>query len=311
MSHTVPTLAIDAGQSGMKVRVVLPDGTRDHTYPGIQTHADLAPQLARIARAVIAESSTPIERITAGVSGLTSGDTEAAELALLLGDAGKTEIVLAHDSITSFLGAIGSGAGAVIAAGTGIVTLAVGPRDVARVDGWGNIMGDAGSGYWIGRAALDAVMRAFDGRGPATALTDVVRGRWPELPEAYMDLQAASDRVQVVASFAEPTAVLAAEGDAVASGIIELAASEMALSVSAGIERVSLSHDPTIIVCAIGGVLRSGDVRGRFERHLSDRLPTVVHVSARGVGLDGAVALGNIGEGHPLRSHVSVARRPN
>ncbi len=46
---------------------------------------------------------------------------------------------------------------------------------VARVDGWGNIMGDAGSGYWIGREALDAVMRAYDGRGPQTALTDVVR----------------------------------------------------------------------------------------------------------------------------------------
>jgi N-acetylglucosamine kinase-like BadF-type ATPase len=35
-------------------------------------------------------------------------------------------------------------------------------------------MGDAGSGYWLGRAALDAVMRAHDGRGPATALTEVV-----------------------------------------------------------------------------------------------------------------------------------------
>ncbi|MDT3318074.1 hypothetical protein Q9S71_14695 [Microbacterium sp. KSW4-11] len=46
------------------------------------------------------------------------------------------------------------------------MTLAVGDRDTARVDGWGWTMGDAGSGFWIGREALTAVMRAHDHRGP-------------------------------------------------------------------------------------------------------------------------------------------------
>ena len=38
------------------------------------------------------------------------------------------------------------------------------------------MIGDEGSGYWIGREALAAVMRAADGRGPATALSDDVLG---------------------------------------------------------------------------------------------------------------------------------------
>ncbi|WP_341476215.1 BadF/BadG/BcrA/BcrD ATPase family protein, partial [Cryobacterium zongtaii] len=59
-------------------------------------------------------------------------------------------------------------------AGTGVVTLAVGVHDVARIDGWGNLIGNAGSGYWIGRAALEAVMREYDGRGPVTVLTATV-----------------------------------------------------------------------------------------------------------------------------------------
>ena len=71
-------------------------------------------------------------------------------------------------------------------------------------------MGDAGSGYWIGREALDAVMRAHDGRGEPTALTAVVRERWPDLESAYIDLQAAEDRVRVVASFANAVSDLAA-----------------------------------------------------------------------------------------------------
>ena len=41
----------------------------------------------------------------------------------------------------------------------------------ARGGGWGYILGDEGSGYWIGRRALAAVVRHADGRGPATTLT--------------------------------------------------------------------------------------------------------------------------------------------
>lgn len=303
------TLAIDAGQSGMKARVLDADGARDLVFAGIQTHADLAPQLAAVARQVIAESGAPLQRITAGVSGLTSGDDEAEAVARLLRDLGPVEVVLAHDSITSFLGAIGSSPGVVIAAGTGIVTLAVGQHDVARVDGWGNIMGDAGSGYWIGRLALDHVMRAYDGRGPATALTEVVRRRWPVLPDAYMELQAAIDRVQIVASFSEPTAQLAAEGDAVATAIIESAAAEMAHSVVSGAALVGLTSTD-VTVCAIGGVVRSGELRDRFERIVSAHLPGARHVGARGDGLDGAVALGEITGDHPLRSNVSIEKAP-
>lgn len=301
------TLAIDAGQTGMKARLLRADGAHDLMFAGIQTHAELAPQLAGVARQVVADSGESIVRITAGVSGLTSGDGEADAIARLLNDLGPVEVVLAHDSITSFLGAIGSSSGVVIAAGTGIVTLAVGERDVARVDGWGNIMGDAGSGYWIGRLALDHVMRAYDGRGPATALTDVVRERWPDLPEAYMELQAASDRVQIVASFSEPTALLAADGDPVASAIIEGAAAEMAHSVVSGAALVGLGS-AEVTVCAIGGVVRSPGLRERFERLVSARLPGALHVEARGDGLDGAVALAQITGDHPLRSHVSLDR---
>ena len=176
--------------------------------------------------------------MTAGISGLTDRDADAGRLLALVRDTGVRSATLAHDSTTSFLGALGDARGAVVAAGTGVVTLAVGRDAVARVDGWGYIMGDAGSGYWIGREALDAVMRAYDGRGPATALTDPVRERWPELPEAYIDLQAAEDRVQIVASFAVEVARLAMEGDSVSQAITERAAAELALSVTTSLRRV-------------------------------------------------------------------------
>src|SRR6478609_1672976 len=47
-------------------------------------------------------------------------------------------------------------------------------RRATRAGGWGYLLGDEGGGFWIGRAALSAVVRQFDGRGPSTLLTEMV-----------------------------------------------------------------------------------------------------------------------------------------
>lgn len=306
---TTRVLAIDAGQTGMKVRLHGPEGRHDAVFRGIDTHEPLLPQLADVVRAAIAQSGTTPDVVTAGISGLTDRDADAARLLALVHDTGVHGASLAHDSTTSFLGAIGDARGAVVAAGTGVVTLAVGQDAVARVDGWGYIMGDAGSGYWIGREALDAVMRAYDGRGPATALSDPVRALWPQLPQAYIELQAADDRVRIVASFAEHVARFAAEGDAVALGITARAADELALSVTASLHRVRHEGDTAFAVCAIGGVFRSERLHEAFAEAITARgtRDDVVLVEPRGNGLDGALALADLEPGHPLSSGVHRA----
>ncbi|GAA1983873.1 N-acetylglucosamine kinase [Microbacterium pumilum] len=302
-------LAIDAGQTGMKVRLQHGSDTRDVLFGGIRTHELLLPQLADVVHAAIRDTGATPEIVTAGISGLTDRDADAGALLGLLRDTGIREAALAHDSTTSFLGALGDTRGAVVAAGTGVVTLAVGRDAVARVDGWGYLMGDAGSGYWIGREALDAVMRAYDGRGPQTRLTDVVRERWPQLDQAYISLQATDDRVSVIASFAASVARLAADGDEVALTITTSAAHQLALSVTTAIGQVA-HPDDRLSVCAIGGVFRSAVLAGAF----SDVLTRDSHdfditlVSPLGEGIDGAIALADLGSKHPLSAAVHSAR---
>jgi len=305
---TARVLAIDAGQTGMKVRLAGPGERQDVVFRGIDTHEPLLPQLARVVRAAIDKTGASPDIVTAGISGLTDRDADAAHLLSLVSGTGVRGASLAHDSTTSFLGALGDTRGAVVAAGTGVVTLAVGRDTVSRVDGWGYIMGDAGSGYWIGREALDAVMRAYDGRGPATALTDPVRERWPELPQAYIDLQAAEDRVQIVASFAAQVARLAVEGDAVAQAITERAAEQLALSVRTALGRVRHDDEPAA-VCAIGGVFRSVRLHEAFVTALtvSGTRADVAVVEPLGDGIDGALALADLPPGHPLSSAVHRA----
>ncbi|WP_022890264.1 N-acetylglucosamine kinase [Agromyces italicus] len=298
-------LAIDAGQTGIKVRAA----GQDHVFPGICTSQPLLPQLAAVALAAIERAGVPVSVVAAGVSGLTSQEADAAALLALLRAAGAREVILAHDSTTSFLGALGDARGAVVAAGTGVVTLAVGASAVARVDGWGHLIADAGSGYWIGREALDAVMREFDGRGPATALRAVAEGRWADLNQAYIDLQADPDRVSVIASFAKHVTRLASEGDTVSRNITAKAGAELAHSVETALRRVSDAHReqssgsesgvPTqYSVCAIGGVFRSPELREAFESHITASPFDVAIVEPLGQGIEGTVAIANLGKLH-------------
>ncbi|WP_413354237.1 N-acetylglucosamine kinase [Microbacterium sp. 1P06AB] len=296
-------LAIDAGQSDIKVRV--DDGSRreDLTFRGIHTGIPLLPQLADVVRETLTRTGSDLDVVTAGISGLTDRDADADALLALIHSDGVRATMLAHDSTTSFLGALGDRHGAVVAAGTGVVTLAVGETETARVDGWGWIMGDAGSGYWIGRAALDAVMRAYDGRGPATMLTDAAVSRWPDLTQAYMALQADHDRVRVVASLAREVAAAADAGDQVAIDISHRAAHELASSAQTSVRRVR-TDEPVFDVCAIGGVFASRTLHDAFETELGEDLRLV---SPRGVGIDGALALAEITPAHPLGAAVHRA----
>ena len=300
---TAGVLAIDAGQTGIKVRV----REQDLVFPGIRTDEPLLPQLATVADATIVRTGADVSVVTAGVSGLTTREADAAALLARIDDPAVHEVILAHDSTTSFLGALGDERGAVVAAGTGVVTLAVGAERVARVDGWGYLVGDAGSGYWIGREALDAVMREFDGRGPATSLRAVAEERWPDLSQAYIHIQSDPDRVRLVASFAEHVARLAAEGDAVSQNITVRAGGELAHSVETALRRVRSDDGEHFSVCAIGGVFRSPQLREAFASHIAASELDVALVEPRGHGIDGAVALAGLEARHPLAHAVSFA----
>jgi glucosamine kinase len=294
-------LAIDAGQTGIRT-LVIDDGVRstEGELPGILTHEPLIPQLA----AVIAGVPGPIDVVSIGSTGLTREETDPSGLRDALAAHGVTRVYMAHDSVTSYLGALGDQRGVVVASGTGVVTLAVGATEVARVDGWGNLLGDAGSGYWIGRAALEAVMRAHDGRGPATALTDRALAEFPDLEYAYIELQSDAGRVRRIAAYARAVAELAAS-DEVSAGICEAAARELVLSAETGLGRVGEAEQASPVVCAIGGVLRADAIAGPFAAQLRARWPRVDIRKPLGSGIDGAALLPDVAPGSALRGLIA------
>ena len=257
------SLAIDAGQSGIKVRHADAAGASEWAGPGIRTDLPLLPQLARVMEDAV-EAGRSFDEVGLGVSGLTSDEADAGYLLAATAQHGVRAVHLAHDSITAYLGALGDDRGAVVASGTGVVTLAVGRTELARVDGWGYLLGDAGSGYWLGRAALDAVMRAHDGRGDATALSAIALAEFPDLEHAYIELQADPGRVGRIAAYARHVADAAAAGDAVALAIVSEAGRELAASVIAGLRRVGEADAAAPRVRAVGGVFGGSALTAAF-----------------------------------------------
>ncbi|TDN91547.1 BadF/BadG/BcrA/BcrD ATPase family protein [Microbacterium sp. BK668] len=302
---TLSTLAVDGGQSGTRVRHSGSPQPTEWSSEPIRTDLGLLPQLARTVAEAAARVGR-IDRVGIGVSGLTAG---ADPVALLdeIDEFGVREVFLAHDSITSYSGALGESQGAVVAAGTGVVTLGVGPARLARVDGWGHLIGDAGSGYWVGRAALDAVLRQLDGRGPVTSLSQVVRSDFPDLTRAYIDIQSDAERVRRVAAYARAV-FEAAPSDRVASDIVRRAAEELATSAATALERAAV--DPREWrVAAVGGIFRADALRDAFTEAVRSRMPAARIVVDAFDPLAGAASLADIPVASPLGREILRARR--
>ncbi|TFC90360.1 N-acetylglucosamine kinase [Cryobacterium sp. TMT4-31] len=301
------SLTIDAGQTGIRARLHTGnDRPRTFEFGGIRTDNALIPQLGEVVARVAESTLAPIFTVSAGISGFSKAETNPDELRNSTAGYGVHEVFLTHDSVTSYLGALGDERGVVVAAGTGVVTLAVGADDVARIDGWGNLIGDAGSGYWIGRAALDAVMRAHDGRGPATALTRVVLQEFRNLEVAYLELQSDPLRVSHIAAYSRQVTELAGT-DAVAAAICTGAATELVLSAATALRRVGESVRTSPVVCGIGGVLRAPEIAARFERGLRALYPAVDIRPAIANALDGAGHLPLLAAQSVLRDRIATS----
>jgi len=317
-------LALDAGQSGVRARAIEDGRTpRSLDLDAVRTNTPVLPQLAaRAAQAIAAlwPHGAPANLgLAIGSTGLATDET-ADDLLTSTYDHGVRRVGLAHDSITCYLGALGTRNGVMVASGTGVVTLAAGPTGVARVDGWGNQLGDDGSGFWIGREGLRAVLRAYDGRGPATALTPHVLADFPHLDDAYLAVQRDPDWVRHIASFAKTIAELASH-DAICERIIREAADRLAQAAIVALDRSGeLAADLTPAVAAIGHCFDGALLRQTFQTRLRDHLANPdapedgrtprahpCFVPPLGDALDGAAGLFDVSPNSPLRDQVRWA----
>ena len=300
------TLALDAGQTGVRTLLIRGDEKHTQQFPGLKTDSELFPQLATIISSALTSVTSPVS-LSIGMTGLTASQSKPEELLGLL-PATVFRVSLAHDSITGFLGSMGVENGTVTAVGTGVVTLAVGVNEMARIDGWGNLIGDAGSAYWIGRAGLDAGMRVYDGRIADSSLISLLKDNFSHPEEAYIELQTSHDRVARIASFAQQV-IEHAQEDAVARAIVEEAGRELAISAVTGARRVGLLGTKSPRFSWAGNMMKAQQLKDSFLSHISEAVPHAEFAEPLAEPIDGVAVMDLLPENSPLRSVIHTASR--
>lgn len=287
-------LALDAGQSGTRARLVTTDGVSEAVTCGVRLMVDEAS--AMHSADVVGELWDELGRVPCDVTVVGStGFSRSGELNALLarhvsGITGSRRVVLAVDSVASHLGALSGGPGVVAAVGTGVtVCMRDGDDWLGWLDGHGSLLGDRGGGYDIGVRGLRYAARCADLGDDgqpllrrATARFGVVR-EWP----GVLHGPAVGARI---ASFATDVLACAAEGDGAAAGIRATASLELAETVAAGVRRLSAGPSGVAVSWA-GSVLRDTALREEFLRRLAGRSPAARPRPPAGDALDGAMHL--------------------
>jgi N-acetylglucosamine kinase-like BadF-type ATPase len=270
-------IGIDAG--GTKTVCLVADErgavVAESRGPGANLHAAGEAGVERALRDVIATAlgSRTISpaAICLGMAGIDREDEARVIRGIMQRLGYRSRVVVVNDALIALVAGAKDAPGIVIIAGTGSIVYGRDQRGAAaRAGGWGHMIGDEGSGYWIGREALAAVMRAEDGRGPATELTAAMLAHFDvgdvsRLPRIVYDRQ--SPRVAVAAL--GPIVQRATDaGDAVAMRILERAAEELVLAARSVATRLEMRGDPFSFYLA-GGVFR---VVPRLARELQPRL---------------------------------------
>ncbi|WP_153812193.1 BadF/BadG/BcrA/BcrD ATPase family protein [Streptomyces sp. SUK 48] len=166
----------------------------------------------------------------------------------------------------------GDGPLCVVICGTGTGFAARNGERWARASGLEWLLSDEGGGHDLAACALRAVVRAHDGRGPATALVDAAR-RWCQpTPGADVSLGESlfhavhgdAARKPYVASFAPFVLETARAGDLVAAGLLDNTAQELVEGAGAVCRAVGLGAAAPPVLVLSGSLLHSDILRERF-----------------------------------------------
>ncbi len=248
--------------------------------------------------------------VSAGLAGVDYDGTGVEEASELLGELGFSNIIVNGDVVIAHYGALGGHPGVVALAGTGSVILGIGKnKERVKVGGWGPIYGDEGSAYRIAQKALIAAARAYDGRGPETALKEAIQRALGlrDFRETVTRIYVEGMEAREIAALSRIAYDVAESGDRVARRIFFQAGEELAEGVEVAIKRLGMAESGGLVSYQ-GSILEScALVRERFSETLRQRCPTVSIVPPRFPPVIGAYLIGGEAMGWTLNESVPSA----
>jgi glucosamine kinase len=246
------------------------DGPSNPDSAGVQAAgAALLDAASGAARA----ASIELQDLDAAVLAIAGTDTQSVDRHVH--QSAPESWIVVNDVVGAWATATGVAPGLAVISGTGSNVFGVGGDGRSwRAGGWGHVLGDEGSGHWIGVRSLSAVLHDRDASGPPTALSDAALAFY-EVDDVQQLIALVYGKPldkSEIAAFGVQTAKLAHAGDEVARAIYAAAARELCVQVAAVLDRAGLEGE--FPVGLIGSAFKAGAVFvDPLERELGRIVP--------------------------------------
>lgn len=295
-------LGIDGGGTKTTALVMNEQGTvlsTGHSGPsnyddiGLETTKKNLAMAVANARARANLPEKPFDAAFLGMAGVVSKTDRQliTQLAHDLNLATDACIKVDHDCRIALAGGLSGRPGIVLIAGTGSSCYGrTADGRHWRTGGWGSLISDEGSGFWLGRSALIAVARDLDRRSTATVLTkpllDYLGIAEPEQLLHRIYVQGLSR--QEIAALAPMVLEAASNSDPVAIDLIKTGCRELAICVRAVRDQLGFGASTELVLA--GGLFRSDLYRGVLAEEVYSLVPSIKivlpeHSPAHGAGL--------------------------
>lgn len=235
-----------------------------------------------------------VQRVDAATAGVASATMPGVKewITVVFQDFGVARSEIVGDEVIALDAAFRGGPGILQIAGTGSNCIGRAPNgERESAGGWSSRLGDEGSGYWIGLHAVRRALRAYDREEPTRVLETVGRIWGTKTIEELVNLGDGTPGPDF-AALAPAIDKLAEEGDAVAVGVLNQAAADLADFVLLVRAKLKRKHGLTgeVPVAWIGSVIgKSRMVREGFVAGLNAAAPEMPVGTKEVVGIEGAV----------------------
>jgi len=231
-----------------------------------------------------------INHTCVGLAGAARPEVSAA-VRRILGEVLNSRLDVVGDMVIALEAAFGGEPGVVVIAGTGSIAYGRDAHDqTVRVGGWGPVVSDEGSAYWIGKAAVAAALRGFD-EGQQTLLLDAVMKPWQVETHAQIVMTANASPAPDFAGLCTAVCLAADLGDGTARRVLARAGEELGALGKIVVRRLFDGKSNVQIGMAGSVFVHSHIVREAFRDTVKDAYPDANIQAAVAEPVSGALAL--------------------
>ena len=253
-------------------------GPSNYGDVGIDAARSNIEQSVNAARSMAGLKITPFAAAFLGLAGVAAPTDRKIirQMALEIGLAPNDRLGVDHDNRIALSGGLSGRPGIVLIVGTG--SSCYGRSNTGeswRAGGWGPLVADEGSGYWLGVGAMKAAVQAFDGRAQPTDLLTMVQERLElsHMNDLLHHLYVRGMSRTEIAALAPLVIEAAQSGDVAALELFQQGAVELTNCVNSVAQHLDFAAGPFELALT-GGLIHAGDILVQpLRKELRTRMP--------------------------------------